>query len=125
MLALVVFVDKKLRRRLYIRIDLFCMQRHLCARFHNDGMIGGFIGVGSPTKDAMVSDEATWNREGVEVFLGKTINDNVACLCLIGAFNLGLGKRAHAGNVAIEIIGLRGAVTRNRFSRLRPRGRPR
>ena len=47
--------------------------------------------------------------ERIEVAGRETLHDDVARFPFIGAADFGVGQRARDGNVAVEVVGVRGA----------------
>ena len=68
----------------------------------------------------MALDEHAGNLKRLDIVVFKFFNDGKPRVLFVLAFDLLFGERARAGNIAIEIVGMRRPVEGNAAPRLRP-----
>lgn len=95
--------------------------RHFGDLFQHDGAKHGLPGILAERKNAVTSDQNSRHAIGRKVSAAETFGNDAARVFFIIALCFFFSERAGAGNVAVKIIGVRGAVNRNIAPGLRPR----
>lgn len=121
-----VFAEKMLFRNIIVGARGFGADglrkiRHFGDFFQHDGAKHGLSGVLTERKNAVTSDQNSRHAIGRKISAAETFGNDAARVFFIIALCFFLSERAGAGNVAVKIIGVRGAVNRNIAPCLRPR----
>lgn len=104
----VMFIKNILRKSAINRVDSQGPVVHFGEFLKDERPLYCLHGIFPPCEHAMLAHQNT--GDGVDIFIHECFDDDFAGVLLIGAFCFLLRERAGAGNGAIEIICMCGAV---------------
>ena len=109
MLAEVVAVEEGLGDAFAVGAESEGVEGHAGYGFEDYGVVGGFVGGGTPAERGVAVDEAGGDGEGVDSFEAEAVNDGYAGFVDVAAGDGFIVQRLSTRDWPMEVIGVGGA----------------